>query len=90
MTTYRIASIPGDGIGVDVVAQAREVLDRAGSLHGFDFAWTDFDWSCERFLKTGAMMPADGLDQLRDHDAVFLGARSAFRVCRTMFRCGGC
>ncbi|GAA1691436.1 tartrate dehydrogenase [Fodinicola feengrottensis] len=74
MTTYRIASIPGDGIGVDVVAQAREVLDRAGSLHGFDFAWTDFDWSCERFLKTGAMMPADGLDQLRDHDAVFLGA----------------
>lgn len=72
--TYRIASIPGDGIGVDVVAEARKVLDRAASLHGFAFEWTDFDWSCERYLAAGAMMPADGLDQLRPHDAIFLGA----------------
>jgi len=53
--TYRIASIPGDGIGVDVVAEARTVLDRAGELYGFDFDWNEVDWSCERFLKTGAI-----------------------------------
>ena len=71
---YRIASIPGDGIGVEVCTAARAVLDRAASRHGFALAWTEFDWSCQRYLKTGAMMPADGLDRLREYDAVFLGA----------------
>ncbi|MBA3250841.1 MAG: tartrate dehydrogenase [Geodermatophilaceae bacterium] len=71
---YRIASIPGDGIGVEVCTAARAVLDRAASLHGFALAWTEFDWSCQRYLDNGAMMPAEGLDRLREHDAVFLGA----------------
>ncbi|WP_431928092.1 tartrate dehydrogenase [Amycolatopsis tucumanensis] len=74
MSTYRIASIPGDGIGVDVTAEARQVLDRAGEVHGFRLEWTEFDWSCERYTKTGRMMPEDGIDQLRPFDGILLGA----------------
>ncbi|NIH87399.1 tartrate dehydrogenase [Amycolatopsis granulosa] len=74
MSTYRIASIPGDGIGVDVTAEARRVLDRAGELHGFRLEWTEFDWSCERYLATGSMMPDDGIEQLRPFDGILLGA----------------
>ncbi|NIH78786.1 tartrate dehydrogenase [Amycolatopsis viridis] len=74
MSTYRIASIPGDGIGVDVTAEARRVLDRAGELHGFRLEWTEFDWSCECYLATGSMMPDDGIEQLRPFDGILLGA----------------
>ncbi len=72
--SYSIACIPGDGIGVEVCTAARAILDQAASLHGFALAWTDFDWSCQRYLDTGAMMPDEGLERLREHDAVFLGA----------------
>jgi tartrate dehydrogenase/decarboxylase/D-malate dehydrogenase len=71
---YRIASIPGDGIGVDVVIEARKVLDRAAGLHGFGLQWTEFDWSCERYTQTGKMMPDDGTEQLSVFDGIFLGA----------------
>ena len=74
MTTYKIATIPGDGIGKEVVPEGVRVLDAAAAKFGFDFQWDDFDWSCETYHKTGAMMPEDGLDQIRGHDAVFLGA----------------
>jgi tartrate dehydrogenase/decarboxylase / D-malate dehydrogenase len=71
---YRIASIPGDGIGVDVTEQARLVLDRVAGLHDFRLQWTEFDWSCQRYLATGRMMPEDGIDQLAEYDSIFLGA----------------
>ena len=74
MTTYNIALIPGDGIGKEVVPEGVRVLDAAAAKFGFDFQWDDFDWSCETYHKTGAMMPEDGLDQIRGHDAVYLGA----------------
>ncbi|MCU1683185.1 MAG: tartrate dehydrogenase [Amycolatopsis sp.] len=74
MSDYRIASIPGDGIGVDVQIEARKVLDTAARLHGFGLKWTEFDWSCERYTKTGAMMPADGIEQLSAFDGILLGA----------------
>jgi tartrate dehydrogenase/decarboxylase/D-malate dehydrogenase len=77
MTTHRIASIPGDGIGREVTPAAYEVLEAAGRRHGIEFTYTEFDWSCERYLRDGAMMPEDGLDLLRPHDAVFLGAVGA-------------
>ncbi|OXR47657.1 D-malate dehydrogenase [decarboxylating] [Nocardia cerradoensis] len=70
MPMYRIATIPGDGIGVDVTAEAVKVLDAV--LPGI--AWTEFDWSCEQYLRTGAMMPDDGPRQLADFDAILLGA----------------
>jgi tartrate dehydrogenase/decarboxylase/D-malate dehydrogenase len=71
---YQIAAIPGDGIGTEVVPAAQHVLESAGSRFGFELAWRPFDWSCERYRATGAMMPDDGLDQLRPLDAIFLGA----------------
>jgi tartrate dehydrogenase/decarboxylase/D-malate dehydrogenase len=71
---HKIAVIPGDGIGKEVVPEGIRVLEAAGKRFGFDFEWTTFDWSCERYAKTGAMMPEDGLEQLKTFDAIFLGA----------------
>lgn len=73
MRNYRIAVIPGDGIGNEVVPEGQKVLEAAAG-DDFRFEWVHFDWSCERFAKTGAMMPADGLEQLRKFDAIYLGA----------------
>ncbi|MET8654853.1 tartrate dehydrogenase [Nocardia aurea] len=70
MSNRRIATIPGDGIGVDVTTAAVEVIDAV--VPGIE--WTEFDWSCENYLRTGAMMPADGPEQLAGFDAIFLGA----------------
>ncbi|MTD58191.1 tartrate dehydrogenase [Amycolatopsis pithecellobii] len=74
MSDYRIASIPGDGIGVDVQIEARKVLDRAAGQYGFSLQWTEFDWSCERFATSGTMMPDDGIEQLAGFDQILLGA----------------
>jgi tartrate dehydrogenase/decarboxylase/D-malate dehydrogenase len=71
---HRIAVIPGDGIGREVLPAACAVLDAACAGHGVELSYEDFDWSCERYQRDGSMMPADGLDQLRGVDAIFLGA----------------
>jgi tartrate dehydrogenase/decarboxylase/D-malate dehydrogenase len=73
-TELKIALIPGDGIGTEVMPEGVRVLEAAGKKHGIDFKWQDFDWSCERYLETGSMMPEDGIDQLRSFDAIYLGA----------------
>jgi len=72
--TYRIASIPGDGIGPEVCTQAQLVLDAAADRFGFGIEWTPFDWSCARYAELGEMMPSDGLRLLGAYDAIFLGA----------------
>ncbi|MGL4175762.1 MAG: tartrate dehydrogenase [Dermatophilaceae bacterium] len=72
--TYRVAAIPGDGIGREVLPAALRVLDVAAGRSGFTLELDHLDWSCERYLATGAMMPADGLDQVGGHDALLLGA----------------
>ena len=74
MARYRIGVIPGDGIGREVVPAAKEVLDRAGARFDIKFEWDEFDWSCESYLRTGRMLPEDGLHVLADCDAIFLGA----------------
>jgi tartrate dehydrogenase/decarboxylase/D-malate dehydrogenase len=71
---YNIALIPGDGIGKEVVPAAVRVMDSLSKRHGFEMAYTEFPYSCANYLKTGQMMPADGIDQLRNFDAIFLGA----------------
>jgi tartrate dehydrogenase/decarboxylase/D-malate dehydrogenase len=71
---YRIATIPGDGIGKEVVPEGIRAIEAASRRFGFSVSWQPFDWSCETYLKTGRMMPEDGLGQLRPYDAVFLGA----------------
>jgi tartrate dehydrogenase/decarboxylase/D-malate dehydrogenase len=74
MKTFNIAVIAGDGIGREVVPEGMRVLAAAGERYGFQFDWHAFDWSCETYAKTGKMMPADGIQQLRPFDAIFLGA----------------
>jgi tartrate dehydrogenase/decarboxylase/D-malate dehydrogenase len=72
MKTYRIALLPGDGIGKEVIPAGTKVLEAAAS--GFTLSFQEFDWGCERYLRTARMMPEDGLEQLRPFDAIFLGA----------------
>lgn len=72
--TYRIAVIAGDGIGKEVVPEGMRVLEAAGKRFGFSFDWHEFPWSCETYKSTGRMMPEDGIEQLRPHDSIFLGA----------------
>jgi tartrate dehydrogenase/decarboxylase/D-malate dehydrogenase len=74
MTKYKIATIPGDGIGKEVVPEGIRVLDAAGRRFGIEFQWDYLPWSCEYYAQTGRMMPEDGLEQIRHHDAVYLGA----------------
>src|SRR5258706_8820555 len=74
MKTFTIAVIAGDGIGKEVVPEGIRVLAAAGQRFGFQFDWHRFDWSCETYVKTGKMMPDDGIEQLRRFDAIYLGA----------------
>jgi tartrate dehydrogenase/decarboxylase / D-malate dehydrogenase len=74
MKSYSLAVIPGDGIGREVVPEGLRVLDALAKRFGFALHYAHFDWSCETYKSTGKMMPDGGLEQLRQHDAIFLGA----------------
>ena len=71
---YSIAVIAGDGIGNEVVPEAIKALEAVGRRFNLSYRFDEFDWSCERFHKLGSMMPDDGLDQIKGHDAILLGA----------------
>ncbi len=77
MQTYRIASIPADGIGPEVIAAGLEALDAVAARAGFALDVTHLDWGSDRYRRTGALMPADGLDLLRPLDAILFGAVGA-------------
>ncbi|MGY0056316.1 tartrate dehydrogenase [Streptomyces sp. LZ34] len=77
--TFRIAAIPADGVGKEVVAAGRAVLDALaadsqGSDEAFAFAWEEFPWGCDFYERTGKMIDDDGLDRLKDFDAIYFGA----------------
>jgi tartrate dehydrogenase/decarboxylase/D-malate dehydrogenase len=74
MTTFKIAVIPGDGIGKEVIPEGIKALEAAGSRFDIAYHFDVFDWGCERYAKTGKMMPEDGINQIRNHDAIYLGA----------------
>lgn len=74
MKTYRIATIPGDGIGKEVVPAGREVLDAVASAGSFKFEFENFEWGGDYFREHGVMMPDDGLDALRGKDAILFGS----------------
>jgi tartrate dehydrogenase/decarboxylase/D-malate dehydrogenase len=74
MNSYRIAVLPGDGIGKEVVPEGMRVLEAAGRRFDIKFRWETFPWNCETYKRDGRMMPEDGIDQLRKNDAIFLGA----------------
>ena len=75
MTTYRIAAIPGDGIGNEVIPAGIEVLQRAAQ--GFRLEFEHFDWSSKRYQQTGRYIPEGGLEKLKAFDAIFFGAVGA-------------
>ena len=75
MRAYRIAVVPGDGIGVDTVNQAVETLRTVCDVHGgLKLSFDRYPWGCDHYLRHGEMMPADGLRILGDHDSILFGA----------------
>jgi tartrate dehydrogenase/decarboxylase/D-malate dehydrogenase len=74
MTGYRIAVVPGDGIGKEVVPEGLRVLERAAMRFGLSFTFDEVDWGCDYHGRHGRMMPEDGLERLASADAIFLGA----------------
>jgi tartrate dehydrogenase/decarboxylase / D-malate dehydrogenase len=75
MKSYRIAAIPGDGIGNEVIPAGIEILQEL--TDGFHLEFHSFDWSSKRYLETGSYIPKGGLDELRQFDAIFFGAVGA-------------
>ncbi|MDE1569055.1 tartrate dehydrogenase [Aquabacter sp. P-9] len=75
MKTYKIAAIPGDGIGGEVISAGVEVLHALAARAGtFSFAVDEFDWGGEYYKRHGRMMPENGRDQIRAHDAILFGS----------------
>jgi len=78
MTTHKIAVIAGDGIGPEVIKEGVKVLNEAARLDGsFSFEFTYLPWGCEYYKETGKMMAEDGIEKLKEFDAIFLGAVGA-------------
>ncbi len=74
MARHKIALIPGDGIGTEVVPEGVRVLEAAARKFDLSFDWLELPWSCQYYARHGRMMPEDGFDQIRHHDAIYLGA----------------
>jgi len=74
MKTHRIAVIPGDGIGKEVVPEGLRVLEAAARTFAFGCEWRELDWSCDYYARHGRMMPEDWFETLSPHDAIFFGA----------------
>ena len=80
MHTYRIAVIPGDGIGTEVTPAAIQALEATAKRCGFAFKWEHYPWGSEHFFQHGHMMPADALEVLRPFDAILFGAVGDQRI----------
>ncbi|WP_234245708.1 isocitrate/isopropylmalate family dehydrogenase [Billgrantia desiderata] len=75
MRSHRIAVIPGDGIGQEVIEAGKKVLSALAEKSGdLRFEFVDFDWSSQRYLEKGEYIPAGGLDELSRFDAIYFGA----------------
>lgn len=89
MSPYKIAVIPADGIGPEVVDAGIEVLQALAAKLNLSFEFTNYDWNSETYKTTGAYIPAGGLDDLKRHDAILFGAvgapgMSTFYDCRDL------
>ncbi|MCX5846855.1 MAG: 3-isopropylmalate dehydrogenase [Deltaproteobacteria bacterium] len=73
MSSYRVAIIPGDGVGNEVASEAAKILKIAADKHGFKVETESFYWGCDYYLKNGLMMPDNALETLKEFDAIFLG-----------------
>ena len=77
MRTHRIAAIPADGIGPEVIDSGLEVLEALAARSGFTLQVDHYDWGSDLYRRTGRMMPEDGLEQLKSADAIYFGAVGA-------------
>lgn len=78
MIKHKVAVIPGDGVGPEVIREGIRVLEKVSELEGnFEFEFEEFPWGCDYYLEKGEMMPADGIETLSKFDAILLGAVGA-------------
>lgn len=74
MAKYKIALMPGDGTGPEVLREGMKVVEAAAQRFGFTFDTTEYDFGGERYMKTGEVLPDSAIDELRGYDVIFLGA----------------
>lgn len=72
--SYKIAVVAGDGIGKEVMPEGIKVMEAAGKKFGIAYQWDEKPWNCDYYQQYGKMMPEDGLEQIKKHDAIYLGA----------------
>jgi tartrate dehydrogenase/decarboxylase / D-malate dehydrogenase len=77
---YKIAAVPGDGVGKEVVSEGMRVLDAVSDLEGFSLSWNKFDFGSERYLKTGETLTEEDLKEVAKNDSIYLGALGDPRV----------
>ena len=80
MANHRIAVVGGDGIGPEVTAEAMKVLNAAAEVYGFTVEANEYPYGTQHFLDTGEKFPESALDEMRKHDAIYLGAIGDPRV----------
>ncbi|MCL6519559.1 MAG: 3-isopropylmalate dehydrogenase [Armatimonadetes bacterium] len=74
LKTYKIAVIPGDGTGPEVVREGLKVLKSVSEVAGFQYETTEYDWGGDRYLRTGEVLPENAIEEMRKYDAIYLGA----------------
>ena len=74
LKTYKIAVLPGDGTGPEVVREGLKVLEAASKAAGFKYETKEYDWGGDRYLATGNVLPDDACEEMKKYDAIFLGA----------------
>lgn len=74
MKTYKIAVIPGDGTGPEVVREGLKVLKSVSEVAGFQYETTEYDWGGDRYLRTGEVLPENAIEEMKKYDAIYLGA----------------
>jgi 3-isopropylmalate dehydrogenase len=80
MTQYKIPVIPGDGIGPEIIAEGRKVIDAAGEKFGFDVDWVEFPHGADHYLETGELISEDSLKELSGYKAIYLGSIGDDRI----------
>jgi 3-isopropylmalate dehydrogenase len=83
MASYRIPVIAGDGIGPEVIAEGKKVVEAAGEVYGYDVEWIDLPHGCDHYLKTGETISEDTLKELSNYRAIYLGAVGDERKVKT-------
>ena len=74
MTQYKVPVLPGDGIGPEIIAEGRKVVDAAGERFGFDVEWIEYPHGADHYLETGELISEDSLKELSAYQAIYLGS----------------